>query len=164
LIQAFCNTRNIETGTDELDAGWLTELGLMQDGSPMDAADLARARAAREALRELALANAGEAADVAAAGRTLDRQASRSRLVVRFSPDASVEAAADGVDGALGRLLAAAATAMADGSWRRLKACHAETCRWVFYDRSRNASRRWCSMGICGNRSKARSYRARSAK
>jgi predicted RNA-binding Zn ribbon-like protein len=130
----------------------------------VDAAGLARARAVREALRELALVNAGDTADPAAAGRTLDRQARRSGLALRFSPVARVEATAGGVDGALGRVLAAAATAMADGSWRRLKACHAETCRWVFYDRSRNTSRRWCSMGICGNRSKARSYRARSAK
>jgi predicted RNA-binding Zn ribbon-like protein len=53
---------------------------------------------------------------------------------------------------------------MGDGTWRRLKACHAETCRWVYYDRSRNESRRWCSMEICGNRSKARSYRVRRAK
>jgi predicted RNA-binding Zn ribbon-like protein len=39
--------------------------------------------------------------------------------------------------------------------------CAAEDCRWAFYDRSRNRSRTWCSMEECGNRAKARSYRAR---
>jgi predicted RNA-binding Zn ribbon-like protein len=42
-----------------------------------------------------------------------------------------------------------------------MKACRAEDCRWAFYDRSRNRSRAWCSMRECGNRAKARSYRAR---
>jgi predicted RNA-binding Zn ribbon-like protein len=34
---------------------------------------------------------------------------------------------------------------------------------WVFYDRSRNRSRHWCSMGVCGNRAKTRTYRAKRA-
>jgi predicted RNA-binding Zn ribbon-like protein len=41
----------------------------------------------------------------------------------------------------------------------RLKAC--EGCPWLFLDTSRNHSRRWCSMGDCGSRSKMRRYRAR---
>ena len=40
--------------------------------------------------------------------------------------------------GALGRLLAIAAAAIADGTWTRLKACRAEDCRWAFYDHARN--------------------------
>ena len=31
----------------------------------------------------------------------------------------------------------------------------------VFYDQSRNRSRAWCSMEVCGNREKARSFRVR---
>ena len=58
-----------------------------------------------------------------------------------------------------GELLAIVAQAQADGTWRRMKACPA--CGWAFYDRSRNRSRTWCTMAICGNRAKARSYRAR---
>jgi predicted RNA-binding Zn ribbon-like protein len=50
---------------------------------------------------------------------------------------------------------------MADGTWSRLKACRAADCRWAFYDRARNHSRHWCSMEVCGNRTKARAYRAR---
>ena len=45
----------------------------------------------------------------------------------------------------------------------RLKACSApDGCGWLYYDSSRNRSRRWCSMRSCGNAAKARSYYARS--
>lgn len=40
----------------------------------------------------------------------------------------------------------------------RVRACASETCRWLFLDRSRNGSRRWCDMTICGNRAKARRH------
>ena len=50
---------------------------------------------------------------------------------------------------------------MADGTWSRLKACPGPHCGWVFYDGSRNRSRQWCSMQICGNRVKGREFRAR---
>ncbi len=39
--------------------------------------------------------------------------------------------------------------------------CSSDTCQWAFYDRSKNRSGRWCSMQVCGNRTKTRAYRAR---
>jgi predicted RNA-binding Zn ribbon-like protein len=42
----------------------------------------------------------------------------------------------------------------------RLHACASETCRWLFLDTSKNRTRRWCDMKICGNRAKARRYHA----
>lgn len=36
-------------------------------------------------------------------------------------------------------------------------------CGWLFLDTSRNRSRRWCSMGDCGNRAKQRRHTARHA-
>lgn len=45
--------------------------------------------------------------------------------------------------------------------WWRVRACAAPDCGWVFVDRSKNGSRRWCDMGSCGNRAKLRSYRLR---
>jgi predicted RNA-binding Zn ribbon-like protein len=41
-----------------------------------------------------------------------------------------------------------------------IRKCREETCRWLFLDRSRNHSRRWCDMRLCGNRSKARRFYA----
>ncbi|MCT1902874.1 ABATE domain-containing protein [Oceanobacillus sojae] len=40
----------------------------------------------------------------------------------------------------------------------RVKQCEGEPCGWLFFDSSRNKSRRWCSMADCGNREKARRY------
>ncbi len=43
----------------------------------------------------------------------------------------------------------------------RVKECAADNCNWLFLDMSRNRSRRWCDMKVCGNRAKARRFSAR---
>jgi predicted RNA-binding Zn ribbon-like protein len=43
----------------------------------------------------------------------------------------------------------------------RVRKCDSTTCRWLFLDTSRNHSRRWCDMKICGNRMKARRFHHR---
>jgi predicted RNA-binding Zn ribbon-like protein len=43
----------------------------------------------------------------------------------------------------------------------RLRACDAPECRWLFLDTSKNHARRWCDMKVCGNRVKARRFKAR---
>lgn len=43
----------------------------------------------------------------------------------------------------------------------RIRACGVETCRWLFLDTSKNHTRRWCNMKVCGNRMKARRFQAR---
>jgi predicted RNA-binding Zn ribbon-like protein len=40
----------------------------------------------------------------------------------------------------------------------QVKFCSSDTCRWLFLDNSKNHSRRWCEMRVCGNRAKARKY------
>lgn len=40
----------------------------------------------------------------------------------------------------------------------RVKQCEGDPCGWLFFDTSRNRSRRWCSMADCGNRAKARRF------
>ncbi len=42
----------------------------------------------------------------------------------------------------------------------RLRACNNDECRWLFLDTSKNHTRRWCDMKICGNRMKARRFKA----
>ncbi len=168
LVRVFVNTLEVDEAVDELSSpaaltSWLRAQGLLQ-GKAATRADLANARRLREALRVLLLANNGVSARKEAAV-TLNRAARRAGLGVRFEPEgtARVEPEARGVDGALGRLLAIVSAAMANGSWERLKACRAEDCRWAFYDRARNRSRHWCSMAVCGNRTKARTFRRRHA-
>jgi predicted RNA-binding Zn ribbon-like protein len=40
----------------------------------------------------------------------------------------------------------------------RVKQCEGDPCGWLFFDSSRNRSRRWCSMADCGNRAKVRRF------
>ncbi len=43
----------------------------------------------------------------------------------------------------------------------RVRACEAGACRWLFLDNSKNHTRRWCNMKVCGNRAKARRFQER---
>ncbi|WP_436534751.1 CGNR zinc finger domain-containing protein [Actinoplanes sp. HUAS TT8] len=45
----------------------------------------------------------------------------------------------------------------------RVRECERPECTRVFIDRSRAGTRSWCGMAECGNRVKAREYRARKA-
>jgi predicted RNA-binding Zn ribbon-like protein len=42
-----------------------------------------------------------------------------------------------------------------------IRKCVNSTCHWLFLDTSKNHSRRWCDMKICGNRNKARRFHLR---
>ncbi|MBK3630046.1 CGNR zinc finger domain-containing protein [Streptomyces sp. MBT49] len=44
----------------------------------------------------------------------------------------------------------------------RIRGCAQETCVLHFFDTSRNGTRRWCSMAVCGNRAKASRHYARA--
>jgi predicted RNA-binding Zn ribbon-like protein len=51
---------------------------------------------------------------------------------------------------------------LTEGDLRRVKQCPgANDCGWLFYDTSRNSTRRWCSMEGCGSRVKMRRHYAR---
>ncbi|MFF0199433.1 CGNR zinc finger domain-containing protein [Streptomyces sp. NPDC005017] len=43
----------------------------------------------------------------------------------------------------------------------RIRSCAHEACVLHFFDTSRNGTRRWCSMAVCGNRAKASRHYAR---
>jgi predicted RNA-binding Zn ribbon-like protein len=164
LLERFVNTANLEEGTDDLadPAGlnaWLGESGLAHAGTAFGEDARERIVAFRETLRALLLANQGGAPDPEAIA-ALDGAA---RLVIAFDADgtARLVPAEGGVDGVIAALLGIVARSQTDGTWPRMKACPAENCGWAFYDHSRNHSRTWCTMSVCGNRAKARSYRAR---
>jgi predicted RNA-binding Zn ribbon-like protein len=167
LVQRFVNSVDLETGEDELHdpralRDWLAQRDLLDPGTEVSAADLRRARDVREGLRAVLLANNGLELDVAKVER-LDRAVARAGVRVRFRPGADPELVpeAAGVNGAIARLMAIVAAAVEHGRWERLKACPRDSCRWAFYDRSKNRSGRWCRMQECGNIEKARAFRER---
>lgn len=169
LIQAFVNTADLQPGTEELEdantlQAWLVAKGLLDDGQPVDEADLKHALAVREAMRGVIGGNSGYKVypvDLA----TLNEAATASRLRMRFVTGGKVrlEPEVVGAVGAMGRLVATLYSAMQNEDWDRLKLCDSDTCRWVFFDRSRNHSSRWCTMASCGNRAKARRFRQKRA-
>jgi predicted RNA-binding Zn ribbon-like protein len=171
LVQSFLNTVDLEEGPDELSnpqalRSWLSQAGLPLAGrKPPTRDDLQRAIAVREALRDLVGVNMGVPLP-SDAHSVLQDAARRAGLTMRFRTDGStvIEPAAVGIDGALGQILAGAHRAMDRGSWRQLKLCRRDCCRWAFLDTSKNRSRRWCSMEICGNREKGAAFRHRRRK
>ncbi len=166
LVVDFVNTIDLEDGPDLLDtpaslAEWLAARDLLAGGVSLADAQWRAALGLREALRAVLTAhNGGPAPDTGTAAE-LERAAERGRLSVGFDSDGSVVLAAreHGFAGALGALLLPVARGAADGSWERVKACASGSCRFAFYDRSRNRSGRWCEMAVCGNRTKVRTYR-----
>ncbi len=169
LVQLLVNSAEPDIGREDIaDAAalgrWLVEHGLLAeaDARTLTEGDRARIVTLREALRDLLGANAGEGLPAESVA-VLDDETSRVPLQVRIGEDGSVALlpARSGLDGAVARVLVAIAQANIEGTWRRLKACRDETCRFAFYDASRNASSAWCSMAVCGNRAKARRYRER---
>jgi predicted RNA-binding Zn ribbon-like protein len=165
LVQRFVNTADHEHAREFLATppaltAWLGEAGL-EPAAAATVADLRRARALREALRDLLVANGEERSPPLAATTVVNRTARAARLALELEPSGgpALTPAASGIPGALGQIVAVALAAMLDGTWARLKACR--NCRWAFYDYSRNRSAAWCSMSICGNRLKTRRYRAR---
>jgi predicted RNA-binding Zn ribbon-like protein len=169
LIEAFVNTLHRHPGAADEDAlptaaavrQWLADHGVAVVGR-VDAADRGHAVELREALRTLLLANNGVDVESAPAWRVVDEAARRARIELRFRGSVpELVSAAPGLDGALGRIVAAVQATIAAGGWSRLKACRAGDCHWAFEDVSKNQSRAWCSMSSCGNREKARTFRRR---
>jgi predicted RNA-binding Zn ribbon-like protein len=69
-------------------------------------------------------------------------------------------------DAALDRMLwsiaQSAAELLTTGDFSRLRECCGDKCGWLFEDISRNRSRQWCDMQVCGNLAKVRRYRTRA--
>ena len=108
--------------------------------------------------------NNGVSADGDAASQTLEAAGRAAHVGVRFENGRPLLAPeSDGARAAIGHIVAAVAELAPTDEWKRLKGCRDENCRVAFYDKSRNRSRAWCSMEVCGNREKARSFRQRHA-
>jgi predicted RNA-binding Zn ribbon-like protein len=171
LLQDFVNTLDIECDDDEIATPaqlceWLRRRGLLAVPNPAEAspaggaADVATAIELREGLRAAMLGHHGPGVQRPPAG--LDEALARLPLRLALGTDQPVLVPVrGGVEGGLARIAAAVMTCLGDGTWGRLKVCQEDTCRWAFLDTSKNRSRAWCSMRVCGNRTKTRAYRAR---
>jgi predicted RNA-binding Zn ribbon-like protein len=167
LIRAFVNTNDIDAHHDALTSpevlrAWLTAHSLLHEDEAVTDEDLRRVQDLREALRALLLANNGAELD-AHTPEVLNQLAGSFCLLIQFDQNgqAHLTPGSSGINGAMSQMLDRVMRAMIDGTWTRLKACRNETCRWAFYDTSKNRSATWCTMAVCGSRLKSRAYRQR---
>lgn len=85
------------------------------------------------------------------------------RLLPRYTYQLSVDGALRPSGSGWDRFIAAAIPGLLElmTSGDRLRRCGNPDCGWLFVDRSRNHTRRWCDMGTCGSRAKMARYRRR---
>jgi predicted RNA-binding Zn ribbon-like protein len=164
IVQLFVNSLDIEEGTEEWDSpealgSWLYRHGLTAKREEMSERDLRRARSFRELVRAMALANNGLAMEHATK-RELQGELARLRFRVQIQQTGGLrfESSRGGLDEAIGRIVSIVSDEMIRGRWNRMKACARDACRWVFYDHSRNQAGTWCTMAICGARTKVQAY------
>lgn len=180
----------VHTGTDEhmlelifddADLGRL--LAMITDAPTIEVhrGDIARAKLLREAIRLCALDVVGGTPLADDNVLVVNAAAQAGPLVPSISGDGRVRLASGTAVQALSTiardaidLLAAELIATQDQSGRRrgdeplpgrtcrLRVCAADDCGLFILDTSRPNNRRWCSMELCGNRSKIRAYRARN--
>jgi len=133
-------------------------------------ATLERARAVREAIFEVFSATAGgrpaPARALAALNAALQDACRRRRLEPGTGGQLvwSWDEHGESLDRMLWPVLLSAAELATAPERERVRECASPTCAWLFLDRSRNASRRWCDMTVCGNRAKARRHRSKSSR
>jgi predicted RNA-binding Zn ribbon-like protein len=170
LIQALVNTLNAEAALDLLAtraeaAEWLVAAGLLSTGSGLTGAEHRAFVELREAIRGVLAAHTDRLESPAAASRlTVALASCRLDLAIDPAGDARlVSADHDPFRRVIGAVAIALAEAAVGGTWARLKSCPGHLCGWAFYDRSASGQSRWCSMQLCGSRSKMRAYRGRLA-
>jgi predicted RNA-binding Zn ribbon-like protein len=124
---------------------------------------LARARDFREALNSLAAAIEHQrqpgAAVLATIGECLAAAYANGRLVPHDGALQWVASAEDDLNRVLWEIGRAAGRLVLSPRLARIRACAAADCGWWFMDDTKNRSRRWCDMKICGNREKVRRFR-----
>lgn len=129
------------------------------------AAVLARAREFREALNGLAGAidsgHAPNAAVLETIGDCLAAAYANARLVPHEGALQWIASAEDDLHRIVWEIGRAAGRLVVSPRLARVRACAAGDCGWWFVDDTKNRSRRWCDMKLCGNREKLRRFRSR---
>jgi predicted RNA-binding Zn ribbon-like protein len=158
-------------------ADWAREVGLLKPDDverligrarrrSEDAARvLQRARELRERLHETFSATSDHRmpppATLEALGLELSQWYPRGRLVPDGDRLQWAYGGGDELERPLWEIARAAARLVTSPNLARVRPCAAEDCGWWFLDETKNGSRRWCDMKLCGNRDKVRRFRAR---
>jgi predicted RNA-binding Zn ribbon-like protein len=95
-------------------------------------------------------------------GECLAGAYANARLVPHEGALQWVASAEDDLDRVLWEIGRAAGRLVVSPRLAKVRACAASDCGWWFVDDTKNRSRRWCDMKLCGNREKLRRFRAKN--
>ena len=128
---------------------------------------LAEALGLREAIYDLGAALAAARPAPEASVQNLTKAHARALALARLTPlgrnfgwSWSVEQ--NPVAALLGPISLSALTLLQQADLARVKQCQGDKCGWLFFDATKNKSRRWCEMEVCGNRAKQKRFGARA--
>lgn len=136
--------------------------------SPDNAAAIfARAIALRESIYRIFFAmaehRAADPRDIAALNEALESAPARCALASKGKSFGwRIDRDASSATSLLAPVLWSAGDLMVSSDTERLRHCSNDKCLWLFFDDSKNGSRRWCSMQACGNRAKAHRHYLKS--
>ena len=147
------------------DALWLH--GAIESDAKLAMRLLRRARELREDIYatgvELAAGRPAPEPQVDATARTHAACLARARLLLIDGRYIWSWATADGpVEAILGPVSLSALATLTQADLSRVKQCQGEKCGWLFFDTTKNKSRRWCEMEVCGNRAKQKRHNAKA--
>lgn len=117
----------------------------------------------REAIAEILYASLDGRDPLATSLKTLERSIQAARLqqqLIRKQAGFQWEWGENRAELPLWALSMCASDLLLSEAVERVRACGNPECRWLFLDTSKNHSRRWCDMKLCGNRMKARRFKA----
>ena len=125
-------------------------------------------RALRELMRRIADAYAAGGAPPRSDWEALNACFARAPLARRIAPPVrgarprlGLAPLAGRLDSLLGDIAQTFVATLAEGDPARVKVCRNADCHWIFYDRSKNRTRKWCE-ATCGNLMKVRRFRERN--
>jgi predicted RNA-binding Zn ribbon-like protein len=146
-----------------VEAGVIAKPGAGAVNPPAAAAVHARALALRDALFALFAAVAHGEPPPREAVAAVNAEWARLETRPQLNPSSLELVWTPALDAPLGPVLASAARLLREGPLDRLRMCPGPDgwCGALFIDRTRNRSRRWCSMAVCGNPAKMRARAAR---
>ena len=146
---------------------WTVRARILPAEPAVSSALLGEAHELREAVDAAAVATLEGRPPAARAVAAIDRWLDAAHVSDRFTLETGGGPAlvpglpSDPARYALALIALDAATMLGTAQRDRLRICASDTCSARFFDRSRGARRRWCSMQACGNVAKARRHRAR---
>lgn len=144
---------------------WLARHGLPNPGEPT-AAQMSELKQLRsrmlQTVRSLVAGNAVSAGDIEALNKPLANGPIVRRLTATGSGiQMDTQLLRADWTSIQAEIVASFGQTLAEGDYARLRICDNPDCLWVYYDETRNRSKRYCDDKMCGNLMKVRRFRAR---